>query len=219
MAQLGKGLAIAALGIVAVVFVLGLLRGGELREMFLTAIALAVAAVPEGLPAVVTIALSLGAQRMLRREVLIRKLPAVETLGSVTVICSDKTGTITQNKMVATELATHSGVQELADVEVDDDDDPTATWLALAGMALCNDAVLVDGDGDHVGDPTEVALAVASRRAGIDDGYLKTAWSRVAEAPFTSERKRMTTVHEVPEHLHELVGGRWVAMVKDQQTA
>jgi Ca2+-transporting ATPase len=214
MAQLGKGLALAAVGIVAVVFVLGLIRGEELREMFLTAIALAVAAVPEGLPAVVTIALSLGAQRMLRREVLIRKLPAVETLGSVTVICSDKTGTITQNRMVATELATHSGVRELADVTVDGDDELTATWLSLAGMALCNDAALAAGDEGHVGDPTEVALAVASRHAGIHDADLAAAWPRVAEAPFTSERKRMTTVHEVPEGLRTAVGSRWVAMIK-----
>ena len=214
MAQLGKGLALAAVGIVAVVFVLGLIRGEELREMFLTAIALAVAAVPEGLPAVVTIALSLGAQRMLRREVLIRKLPAVETLGSVTVICSDKTGTITQNRMVATELATHSGVRELADVTVDGDDELTATWLSLAGMALCNDAALAAGDEGHVGDPTEVALAVASRHAGIHDADLAAAWPRVAEAPFTSERKRMTTVHEVPEGLRTAVGGGWVAMIK-----
>ncbi len=214
MAQLGKGLAIAAVGIVAVVFVLGLIRGEELREMFLTAIALAVAAVPEGLPAVVTIALSLGAQRMLKREVLIRKLPAVETLGSVTVICSDKTGTITQNRMVATELATHSGVLELVDVETDADDGLSATWLSLAGMALCNDAVLADGDDGHVGDPTEVALAVASRKAGISDIDLAAAWPRVAEAPFTSERKRMTTVHEVPEERRDGIGGRWVAMIK-----
>ncbi|MDJ0925522.1 MAG: cation-translocating P-type ATPase [Acidimicrobiia bacterium] len=214
MAQLGKGLAIAALGIVAVVFVLGLVRGEELREMFLTAIALAVAAVPEGLPAVVTIALSLGAQRMLKREVLIRKLPAVETLGSVTVICSDKTGTITQNRMVATELATQSGVENLVDVEVAEADREKPTWLALAGVALCNDSVLGQGPVDHVGDPTELALAVAAQDAGLAKAALDEQWPRIAEAPFTSERKRMTTVHEVPDQMQPVVGSRWVAMTK-----
>ncbi|MEA2001051.1 MAG: cation-translocating P-type ATPase [Actinomycetota bacterium] len=215
MAQLGKGLAIAAVGIVSVVFVLGLLRGEDLRVMFLTAISLAVAAVPEGLPAVVTIALSLGAQRMLKREVLIRKLPAVETLGSVTVICSDKTGTITQNRMVAAEIAADQGVLELADVEVAESDLLTATRLALTGAVLCNDAVLSsDGSEAHVGDPTEVALAVAAMHAGIVKDDAEREWPRVAEAPFTSERKRMTTIHEVPERLRAGIGGRWVAITK-----
>jgi Ca2+-transporting ATPase len=215
MAQLGKGLALAAVGIVTVVFFLGLLRGEELRDMFLTAIALAVAAVPEGLPAVVTIALSLGAQRMLKRRVLIRKLPAVETLGSVTVICSDKTGTITQNRMVAAEIATDAGVQEFADAKISDLEPATATWLTLLGAALCNDSILAgDGANDHVGDPTEVALAVAARHSGIDKALVDQEWRRVAEAPFTSERKRMTTVHEVPEQHQAEIGARWVAMVK-----
>ena len=214
MAQLGKGLAIAALAIVAVVFVLGLARGEELREMFLTAIALAVAAVPEGLPAVVTIALSLGAQRMLRREVLIRKLPAVETLGSVTVICSDKTGTITENRMVATELAADSRVQELSAVALTDADRETSAWMALAGVALCNDAVLGPTPEENVGDPTELALAVAAQTAGLDKRVLDTAWPRLAEAPFTSERKRMTTVHQVPADVRGAIGSDWVAFVK-----
>ena len=213
MAQLGKGLALAAVGIVAVVFFLGLLRGEELRDMFLTAIALAVAAVPEGLPAVVTIALSLGAQRMLNRQVLIRKLPAVETLGSVTVICSDKTGTITQNRMVAAEIAADLDVQDLVGVTATDSG--SAAQLTLLGAALCNDTVLAgEASGDHVGDPTEVALAVAARHAGIDKTQIDAQWPRVAEAPFTSERKRMTTVHEVPEGYRNIIGAPWVAMIK-----
>ncbi len=215
MAQLGKGLAIAAVGIVAVVFVLGLLRGEDLRDMFLTAIALAVAAVPEGLPAVVTIALSLGAQRMLKRRVLIRKLPAVETLGSVTVICSDKTGTITQNRMVATEIAADEGVVELVDVHLEADGPATATRLALLGALLCNDTVLDhSGEDKHIGDPTEIALAVAAVHGGLDADSIGHAWPRVAEAPFTSERKRMTTVHEVPRGYQASIGSRWVAMTK-----
>ncbi|MDJ0665173.1 MAG: cation-translocating P-type ATPase [Acidimicrobiia bacterium] len=215
MTQLGRGLALAAIGIVSVVFILGMFRGEEIREMFLTAIALAVAAVPEGLPAVVTIALSLGAQRMLRREVLIRKLPAVETLGSVTVICSDKTGTITQNRMVAAEIAADEGVQELADVSIGADGPPTATRMTLLGALLCNDAVLdLSGSEEHVGDPTEVALAAAALHAGLAPDGIYSSWPRVAEAPFTSERKRMSTVHEVPDAYREVVGAPYVSMIK-----
>ncbi len=214
MTQLGRGLALAALGIVSVVFLLGMIRGEEPREMFLTAIALAVAAVPEGLPAVVTIALSLGAQRMLRRQVLIRKLPAVETLGSVTVICSDKTGTITQNRMVATELADDVGVRELVDVKLESDA-ASATRFALLSAMLCNDAVLDTSGGEaHIGDPTEVALAVAGLHSGLNPEETLEEWPRVGEAPFTSERKRMSTIHEVPDAYRAVIGAPFVAMVK-----
>ena len=173
--QVGKVLALAALAIVGVVFALGLLRGEDLEIMFLTAVSLAVAAVPEGLPAVVTIALALGAQRMLRRRALIRKLPAVETLGSVTVICSDKTGTLTENRMTATVLDVAGHTVEL-DVEnraapepgsgggpSKVSGEPTLAML-LAGGTLCNDALLEDDDEDGfraIGDPTEGALVVA----------------------------------------------------------
>ncbi|MCJ7623416.1 MAG: HAD-IC family P-type ATPase, partial [Anaerolineaceae bacterium] len=184
--QLGKGLAIAALGIVAVVFLLGILRGESARLMFQTAISMAVAAVPEGLPAVVTIALAIGAQRMLERRALIRKLPAVETLGSVTVICSDKTGTLTENRMTVTVLdvagnqidlqqevytvsSTDPSEQEMIDPELLEN---SAVSLLLIGGALCNDAILesserVPGSYDLVGDPTEGALVVAAARAGL----------------------------------------------------
>src|SRR5215208_6681911 len=210
--QVGKVLALAALVIVGVVFALGLLRGENLELMFLTAVSLAVAAVPEGLPAVVTIALALGAQRMLRRRALIRKLPAVETLGSVTVICSDKTGTLTQNRMTVTVLDVADHTVELGEVRLTDSkpgpdggtplsigDDPTLALL-LAGSALCNDALLEDHEEDEfgaVGDPTEGALVVAAAREGLKKPEIEVALPRVGEVPFDSGRKRMTTVHEV----------------------
>ncbi len=216
--QLARGLALAALVIVAIVFALGLLRGEDWIEMFRVSVAMAVAAVPEGLPAVVTIALALGAQRMLKRNALIRKLPAVETLGSVTVICSDKTGTLTQNRMTVTivDVAEHRLNMEerlRSFSPTVSREEPTkllfqespAIVFTLAGGALCNDAVLEAVRGEpgtfsSVGDPTEGALVIASARAGLWKTELDKAFPRVAELPFDSERKRMTTVHQpIPE--------------------
>jgi len=212
MAELGKWLAIGAFVLVSIVFVVGVWRGGDIQEMFLTAVSLAVAAVPEGLPAVVTIGLALGAQRMVKRNALIRKLPAVETLGSVTTICSDKTGTLTENKMTVTVLDVagnrldlaaqmeHSGatLHEGEEVIAETDNDIS---LLLAGGALANDAVLQpaeDGESfNTVGDPTEGAMVVASARLGLWKEQLEKLLPRVDEIPFTSERKRMTTVHEI----------------------
>ncbi len=210
--QLGRGLAVAALVIVAVVFLLGLLRGEDWQLMLLTAISMAVAAVPEGLPAVVTIALALGAQRMLKRQALIRKLPAVETLGSVTVICSDKTGTLTENRMTVTVLDVLGETQQVdtllrqgvpvADAELLPGVRPTVRSLGLLAKAaaLCNDASLEptpEGGYRAVGDPTEGALVVAAAELGLVKAELDHRWPRVGEVPFTSERKRMTTVHRV----------------------
>ncbi|MEI2611263.1 MAG: cation-translocating P-type ATPase [Candidatus Promineifilaceae bacterium] len=213
--QLSKTLALIALVIIAFVVVLGITRsGGEIDwiELLLTAISLAVAAVPEGLPAVVTITLALGAQRMLKRHALIRKLPAVETLGSVTVICSDKTGTLTENRMTVTVLDVANAKQTIEDLmasreplvhaEIDPSIYPStrSLGLLLKAMALVNDAELKSNtESDQiiaVGDPTEAALVVAAARLGINKTELETRWPRVAEVPFTSSRKRMTTVHQ-----------------------
>ncbi len=231
MAQLGKGLAVAAVAIVGVVFFLGLLRGEEVEEMFLTAIAMAVAAVPEGLPAVVTITLALGAQRLLRRRALIRKLPAVETLGSVTVICSDKTGTLTKNRMTVEILDVAGHTRDLAEaLKVGNsvegawaDPEQSAEALLLAGGALCNDAVLevnTDGAGGFraQGDPTERALVVAAARYGLMKPRLESLFPRVAEAPFSSERKRMTTFHEpLPQAQNGAVEARLTALFADDR--
>ena len=214
--QLGRALAAIALVLVAIIFAVGLVRGEDLKVMFLTAVSMAVAAVPEGLPAVVTIALALGAQRMLKRHVLIRKLPAVETLGSVTVICSDKTGTLTENRMTVTVLdvagerlditeSLHRAepAVDLEPGQANVPDDHPALTILLVGGALCNDAVLAaqtdqPGHFHTLGDPTEGALVVAAARFHLRKPDLDFLFPRVAEAPFDSDRKRMTTVHEMP---------------------
>jgi P-type Ca2+ transporter type 2C len=204
--QLGKVLAAAAFFIVILIFILGWFRGEDLKVLFLTAVSIAVAAVPEGLPAIMTIALTLGAQRMLKRRVLIRKLSAVETLGSVTVICSDKTGTLTENQMTATIFQLADRKVELQNRGSDDyrkefpELEQPGFNLMLAGAALCNDAVMRSNGGgrnqsDPLGDPTETALVVAAARTCLMKPELDQLLPRVAEAPFTSERKRMTTVH------------------------
>lgn len=222
--QLGKILAMAALVLVGIVFGLGFLQGESFEILLLTGISLAVAAVPEGLPAVVTISLALGARRMLNRQALIRKLPAVEALGSVTVICSDKTGTLTENRMTVTvidvadhridlveELSrTYTGTVSLPCVDAVPSSDQAeklhaspALTLLLAGAALCNDAILDCNerrpDRFHiVGDPTEGALLVAASRMGLGKNTLEAIFPRVDEVPFDSERKRMTTVNRMP---------------------
>ena len=214
MGQLGRSLAFGSLGIVAIVFILGILRGEKVTEMFITSIAMAVAAIPEGLPAIVTISLALGAQRMLRRQALIRKLPAVETLGSVTTICSDKTGTLTENRMTVTILDVLGETQSVdamlekglpvLDAEYRPSESPPvrSLGLLLKAAALVNDASLQEAVSEDdccfaIGDPTEGALLIAAAKAGLWKNELDQRWPRVAEAPFTSERKRMTTVHEI----------------------
>ncbi len=190
LAHFGRRLAVAALGICAIVFVAGILRGEPLVLMFLTAVSLAVAAIPEALPAVVTVALAIGAGKMARRNALVRRLPAVESLGSVTVICSDKTGTLTQNRMGVSRFWSGTAYDGTA-VDL-----PKAEpWPRLVrAMALCNDAEEA-ADGTLKGDPTETALHAAASEAGTAKVALAEAMPRVMELPFDSDRKRMTTVH------------------------
>lgn len=222
--QLGKYLGFAVLGICAVIFFIGLTRGEPALNMFMTAISLAVAAVPEGLPAVVTIVLALGMQRMIQHHVIIRRLLAVETLGTTTVICSDKTGTLTQNQMTAVKLylpgtwINVSGTgynpegsftyEDAPEEVIDPSSIPDLKTLLVAG-ALCNDAELVIPDNgtpngsssDYriIGDPTEGALVVALEKSGISRKEMEEVLPRVYEFPFDSERKRMSTVHQIQE--------------------
>lgn len=210
---LGKRLGIVALVVALIVILLGTLRGEELRLMLLTGVSVAVAVVPEGLPAVVTITLALGAQRMLKRRSLIRKLPAVETLGSVTVICSDKTGTLTENRMTVTilDVAGHrvdltEEIRQRMPALVDPDEpieglaEHNSLSILLIGSTLCNDAQLLRGNEKNsfhsLGDPTEAALVVAAARAGFWKHDLDQSLPRMAELGFDSERKRMTTIHD-----------------------
>lgn len=213
IAELGRVLLVVAFLVMGLAFVIGLATGHALQDVLLNAVAIAVAVVPEGLPAVVTIALALGAQRMLKRQALIRKLPAVETLGSVTTICSDKTGTLTQNRMSlqVVDVAGHrTRVDDLTDLHLMhlshlNGSTPTRTKaqaILLAGSALCNDAVLQTdniGTFNVIGDPTEGALVLAAARLGVIKSHADSLFTRVAEAPFSSERKRMSTIHALDQ--------------------
>ncbi|MBF6649776.1 cation-translocating P-type ATPase [Methylobacter sp. BlB1] len=204
--KVGRRLLWICLGIVALVFGLGLLRGDEPFDLFRTAISLAVAAIPEGLPAVVTVALALGVQRMARRNALVRRLPSVETLGCAQVICTDKTGTLTVGAMTARKIVTQErlfsvtgeGYQPsgLFISEGREQRDDPALFALLWAAAACNDAELTvkDGRPDIVGDPTEAALLVAAAKWGIHREAVEAEMPRLAVLPFDSERKRMTVI-------------------------
>jgi Ca2+-transporting ATPase len=217
LAQLGKSLGTACLVICAVVFGLGLWRGEELLAMFMTAVSLAVAAIPEGLPAVVTIVLALGMQRMVQHNAIMKKLHAVETLGSTTVICSDKTGTLTQNQMTIVKMYTlgqeidvsGDGYNPEGTLTIEGRDVNLSEQPAIARLmeiqALCNDARLervTDGGMDEwriIGDPTEGSMIVAAAKAGIDRDEINHAQPRLQELPFDSQRKLMTTFHQMKD--------------------
>ncbi len=209
--RFGKQLVVVCLILVGLVFVLGWLHGGELMETLLTAVSLAVAAIPEGLPAVVTIALALGVQRMVKRHALIRKLPSVETLGCATVICSDKTGTLTKNEMTVQAVYTGSkwfqvsgtGYKPEGQLTIDGKSFDFATepdlMMTLKTGLLCNGAQLVQAEGDYkvVGDPTEGCLITVAGKASLDKAALESEQPAVDEIPFDSERKKMTIIRKV----------------------
>ena len=199
--QLGKVLGLVALGICGLIFVVGVLYGNSVLSMFMTAVTLAVAAIPEGLPAVSTIVLAIGVQRMVKKNAIIRTLPSVETLGSATVICSDKTGTLTQNKMTVVEAFVnhkHDQINRSSPGSTLNDEEERL----LAISVLCADAYIKkdeDGTVSFTGDPTETALLDFGLLYGVHKDEVEKKFPRVAEIPFDSERKRMTTVNRMSE--------------------
>ncbi len=213
IAEFSRLLLYVILGLAALTFLIGVLRGESAAEMFMAAVALAVGAIPEGLPAAVTITLAIGVARMARRHAIIRKMPAVETLGSTTVICSDKTGTLTENQMTVSRIwagaklfdVTGGGYEPDGEIKSDGQKadlkaSPALNETLLAGL-LCNDSQLVRKDGRLVveGDPTEAALIVAAQKAGLDSGETGAGRPRVDVIPFESEHMYMVTLHRNAE--------------------
>lgn len=195
LAQLGKYLGFLALAACGVIFVVGLVGGMPIMDIFMTAVSLAVSAIPEGLPAIVTIVLSIGVQRMVKKNALIRRLPAVETLGSASVICSDKTGTLTQNRMTLVKAY----VDGDSDTEEITAENTEAVKKLLAFATLCCDgSVVIEGNEErHIGDPTETSIILAAHKNGMPKAQLLDRYPRLAELPFDSDRKLMSVVNRI----------------------
>ena len=192
--KLGKTLGIVALSICVLIFIIGLIQGKEPISMFMTAVSLAVAAIPEGLAAVSTIVLAIGVQKMVKKNAIVKRLPAVETLGSATVICSDKTGTLTQNKMAVEKIFWNNQLKDMSEVQKIENKDKELTELIYANM-LCNDTKIAE-NGDLAGDPTETALIDMAFKLDFKQDVIEKL-KRVEEVPFDSDRKLMTTVNQV----------------------
>ena len=196
LAQLGKYLGFMALAACAVIFIVGLINGINVLEIFMTAVSLAVSAIPEGLPAIVTIVLAIGVQRMVKKNALIRRLPAVETLGSASVICSDKTGTLTMNRMTLTKAYIDGAAQP---EEISSSNSESIKKLLSFASLCCDGSVIFNQDGSqqHIGDPTETSIIAAAHKNGIEIDELNKSCPRLAELPFDSDRKLMSTINRI----------------------
>ncbi len=205
LAQLGKYLGILALVACGIIFVVGLIDGMDVLEIFMTSVSLAVSAIPEGLPTIVTIVLSIGVQRMVKKNAIIRRLPAVETLGSASVICSDKTGTLTQNRMTLVKAYVDGG-EDLEDITTANS--PEVRRLLMCGTLCSDGSIAFEGDTvKHIGDPTETAIILAAHQNEMPKEELAKQFPRLAELPFDSDRKRMTSVNRVDGKVMVIVKG------------
>ena len=210
LAQLGKYLGFLALAACAVIFAVGLANGIPALDIFMTAVSLAVSAIPEGLPAIVTIVLSIGVQRMVKKNAIIRRLPAVETLGSASVICSDKTGTLTQNRMTLVRAWVQGEGEDIST----QNSHPVRRLLQHAALC-CDGTVAFHGDQvQHIGDPTETAIVLAAHQNEMPKQALERTYPRVAELPFDSDRKLMTTVHTMDGRFTVIVKGAFDVMAR-----
>ena len=212
LAQLGKYLGIMAIAACVIIFIVGIINGIPALEIFMTAVSLAVSAIPEGLPAIVTIVLSIGVQRMVKKNALIRRLPAVETLGSASVICSDKTGTLTQNKMTVVKAY----IDNSDDVVLVDENCPEDIKKLLMIGALCCDGSVSfeNGEEQHIGDPTETAIVLAAHKNGMPKDEINAQHNRVGEIPFDSDRKLMTSINKFGDKNIVIVKGAFDMMAE-----
>ena len=205
LSKLGKYLGFVALAACAIIFVVGLISNIGVLEMFMTAVSLAVSAIPEGLPAIVTIVLSIGVQRMVKKNAIIRRLPAVETLGSASIICSDKTGTLTMNRMTLVEAYVDG---EESREEISETNSTKVKKLLSYATLCCDGSVVIEGKKEkHIGDPTETAIVLAAHKNGLDKEALNATYPRKGEIPFDSDRKLMSTINEIDGKHYVIVKG------------
>ena len=212
LAKLGKYLGFLALGACAIIFIVGLIAKMDWLEIFMTSVSLAVSAIPEGLPAIVTIVLAIGVQRMVKKNAIIKRLPAVETLGSASIICSDKTGTLTMNRMTLVKgyVDGDDGVQDIST-----ENSENINKLLQYGTLCCDGSVVFEnGKETHIGDPTETAIVLAAHKAGMPKDDLNAKYQRLAEIPFDSDRKLMTTINEIDGKIFVIVKGAFDVMEK-----
>ena len=211
LAQLGKYLGILAIVACAIIFIVGIVNGIPVMEIFMTAVSLAVSAIPEGLPAIVTIVLSIGVQRMVKKNAIIRRLPAVETLGSASIICSDKTGTLTQNRMTLVEAYWDGGKTE----KISTQNSAEIRRLLQYATLCCDGSIVFHGsEQQHIGDPTETAIILAAHQNGMTQESLSREYPRLAEIPFDSDRKLMSTVNRIDGQNIVIVKGAFDMMAQ-----